>query len=139
MLQTLRLFFVPFLTLLCFVVPSSAETIFETTCASGLRVKLALPDDSLQAFKPVQAVISIEDSQQKPVPGAKVYCSLYMPAVATGGNHPIIKESHRDGEYLGPFVFTAAGRWITDLTINLPQGGYDSALLDLGDIGSGMK
>ncbi|PLX79228.1 MAG: hypothetical protein C0616_11930 [Desulfuromonas sp.] len=115
---------------------AQSETSFVKKCPSGLVVTMNLPDDSLETFQPVEAVITLSDKERTPRSQARIFCSLFMPSVATGNNRPVIKETSTNGQYTGSFLFTNPGQWQTELTINLPSGIYESVTFNLGEIQS---
>lgn len=127
-----------FVSLMSFVLAGSAfsETSLVKKCSSGLVVTMVLPNESLETYKPIDAIITLANEENTPQSQARIYCSLFMPTVATGSNRPIIKETLTSGRYRGPFLFTTPGQWQSELTINLPSGIYESVTFDLGEIQS---
>ncbi|MDH3998214.1 MAG: FixH family protein [Desulfuromonadales bacterium] len=103
-------------------------------CPSGLEVIMVFDADKLVTMQPVTTTLKILDPQGAPISNALVYCSFYIPNFATGANSPKIKATDQNGLYEGLVFFTHEGRWNVDLTINLPNGGYEEVTFNIDQV-----
>ncbi|PLX73806.1 MAG: hypothetical protein C0615_10400 [Desulfuromonas sp.] len=99
--------------------------------STGAEVMLTINKEQLHVLKPVAVNLTITDPKGQPIPGALIYCSLYIPMFATGLNNPKLKADNEAGTYNGIFVFNHKGNWKADLTINLPDGTYNEMTFDI--------
>ncbi|PLY04670.1 MAG: hypothetical protein C0624_05420 [Desulfuromonas sp.] len=106
----------------------------EGTCKNGARAVLTFEASQLQVLSPVKANLKLIDKDDQPINSALVYCSLYIPNVATGANNPKLVQSEEGGIYNGVVFFGDAGKWKAALTINFPGGGYEELVLDIGQV-----
>lgn len=104
------------------------------TCTSGHVVTLEFATDELKVYTPVNARLKVADAAGNPVSGALIYCSLYMPNLATGTNRPRIKAAATAGAYEGVMLFSQRGTWNAALTLNLPGGVYEELLFEINGV-----
>jgi len=104
----------------------------DATCKNGATATLTFETTKLEALSPVKAELQLLDREKNPISSALVYCSLYIPNVATGANNPKLKQGDEEGVYNGVVFFGNAGEWKASLTINFPGGGYEELTLDIG-------
>ncbi|GEM_PF-5078157 len=57
-----------------------------------------------------------------------------MPNVATGSNNPKLKATGKQGQYKGIAFFSREGKWLADLTINMPDGSYDKVTIEIEQV-----
>lgn len=101
---------------------------------SGVEVTMTFETDRLVAILPVEVELRVVDSKGKPASDALVYCSMFMPNLATGSNRPKLEPLGKEGKYRGIVFFERAGLWHANLTINLPDGSYEDMELEIGEV-----
>lgn len=103
-------------------------------CASGVEVAMIFETEKLQVIEPVEVELQVRNADGTPASNATIYCSMFMPMVATGSNRPTFKPSGEGGSYRGVVFFERAGLWHANLTINLANGTYEDITIEIGDV-----
>lgn len=86
------------------------------TSDSGVLYELTFESESPEAMKPLPVRIGLSGPDGTPISGARITCSLSMPAMAMARNAPTIKESSIAGQYESIFLITMGGLWDVELT-----------------------
>ncbi|PLX94117.1 MAG: hypothetical protein C0621_06000 [Desulfuromonas sp.] len=113
---------------------NAAGQAFISHCASGVTVTMSFKSETLSVYTPVDVTVRIVGADGTPVSDALIFCSFFMPEVATGWNKPKLKALGKDGTYSGVVFFERDGHWLANFTINLPSGDYEEVSFDLGTI-----
>jgi hypothetical protein len=128
------------LTLFLFVVTSSYAApgkSFSVTSNSGTSYELAFLSESIELMKPMPVLLTVKNQEGMPVTGARINCSLTMPAMAMPTNRPPVKESMTAGQYEGLFLLTMGGLWNAEFIVTLESGGKDSVVIPIPGVSSG--
>lgn len=112
----------------------ASHFVVDATCKNGATATLVFETTRLEVLSPVKVRLKLQDHEKKPIDSALIYCSLYIPNVATGVNNPKLKAADEAGVYDGVMFFGDAGEWKASLTINFPGGGYEELVLDIGSV-----
>lgn len=111
---------------------SLAENIrYQETSSSGISYELIIEADAAEVMKPLPVKINILKPDGSPKTGAKLSCSLTMPAMAMPTNKPPIKESDKAGQYEGIFLLTMGGLWNVELTATFISGKKDTVIIPI--------
>lgn len=92
-----------------------------TRTQAGLTATLTLAPDSPAAMQPVQLLLTLRDTRNSPVDGARVAWNLTMPDMAMPENRPKATMLG-EGRYRAETVFTMSGKWRMEATVSRPEG-----------------
>ncbi len=119
---------------------SFAEHIkYQQTSDAGFSYELIIEAEIPEVMKPLPVRLNISDSNGKIISGAKISCSLSMPAMAMPKNNPPIKESAQSGQYKGVFLLTMGGLWHVELELACCEGKTDSVVIPIPGVMSDGK
>jgi len=87
----------------------------------ALKLSLELKSNPPKARTETSFVLSVADSDGKPVTGAAIVADVAMTSMDMGTSHPEVQEI-RDGHYGGSVEFAMAGPWRLTLHVTAPGG-----------------
>lgn len=102
-----------------------------STSESGVQYELIIESETPDPMKPLPVRINLSAPDGTPVTGAKIDCSLTMPAMAMPHNTPPTKETETPGEYKGIFLITMGGLWVAELSAIYDSEQKDSVVIHL--------
>ena len=117
----------------CFFLPvaDASNNTYRATSDVGNSYELVIKSDTAELMKPLPVTITLSNHDGSPISGAKITCSLTMPAMAMPNNRPPIKESSNAGQYQGVLLLTMGGLWHVQLSAVYSSGGQDSAVISI--------
>ena len=114
---------------------SYAEHIkYQQTSAVGFSYELVIETETPEVMKPLPVRLNIFDEEGNKISGAKINCSLTMPAMAMPSNAPPIKESDQPGQYKGVFLLTMGGLWHVEIALTCCEGRTDTVVIPISGV-----
>ena len=109
------------------------------TSEAGFSYELIIENETSEVMKPLPVRLSITDKDGNKISGAKINCSLMMPAMAMPENKPPLKESDQSGQYKGIFLLTMGGLWHVELAFQCCDGITDDIVIPMPGVSSNGK
>ena len=138
--QTLLFLFI-LLTLSSHALQASdaTEKSYRAISSVGNVYELHIASEAAEIMKPLPVKIIVSTQEGLPISGAKIICSLTMPAMAMPSNNPPIKETDAVGQYESVFLLTMGGLWHVELSSVYSSGEQDTTLMTLPMATSGQS
>jgi hypothetical protein len=112
---------------------------YQETSEAGISYELIIASETAAVMKPLPVKINILRPDGTPATGAKIDCSLTMPAMAMPTNKPPIKEIGKTGQYKGIFLLTMGGLWNVELTSTFLSGEQNTVVIPIAGVVSDEK
>ena len=104
---------------------------------AGYVYELIMESEPPEIMKPLPVKLNLSGPDGMPVSGAKISCSLTMPAMAMPHNAPTIRATETPGQYEGIFLITMGGLWVAEFSTVYTSGQLDTVVISLPYINVG--